>query len=481
MPRRNSIKFPAKSAGKFAASLLCLAQLTVPSAFAGGGIGTPSDAPIDIQANEQEFAGNEVIAKGNVRVTYKDSVVVGPMAQLFRGPDGQPQKAIFTGHPHLTQGRNRIHADTLVFEIATGQVIADGHAHSEVNPSAQDDATADADNGQDMEGAPPKGQKGKVAKASETDLLDGTVPDTTAKKSKIKPSHAQSPEMMITDADHQEYFKDGGKFEARGHVRVKTQDIVVKADKLNLVYGLDNKPETAVFTGNVDATQFDNNTKADLMTYFMSTQRLQATGNVKSRVIQRKADDPKKGGLTAPKGDEVAIDAAALGDTPEDQIILINSDAQDYTKETGRIAAQGNVRIKCGEITGYGPHVVVVRNEEGQAEKVLFTGRSQINQPGKRWIGDRITFNVLDKKVLAEGNTRAIIVQNPGKKPDAAPQTAAAGTATGAAPAKAPAGGKPAGGAPGRAPSKSPDDAKLAGKNKISTKFVQDDTEEVPQ
>jgi lipopolysaccharide export system protein LptA len=100
----------------------------------------------------------------------------------------------------------------------------------------------------------------------------------------------------------------------------------------------------------------------------------------------------------------------------------MNSDAQDYTKDTGRIAAQGNVRVKMGDIDGFGPNCVVVRNDEGQAEKVVFSGRSQINQPGRRWIGDRITMTVVDHKVLAEGNTRAIIVQQqPTKKPEQSP------------------------------------------------------------
>jgi hypothetical protein len=66
-----------------------------------------------------------------------------------------------------------------------------------------------------------------------------------------------------------------------------------------------------------------------------------------------------------------------------------------------------------------------LRNDEGLAEKVVFSGRSQINQPGKRWIGDRITFTVTDKKVLAEGNTRAIILSTP-KKPGAAPASGSA-------------------------------------------------------
>ena len=83
--------------------------------------------PIDIKAEEQEFAGDHIIARGHVRVVYKDSVIVAPVATLYRDVNtGQPQKAIFTGHPHLVQGNNKIDADTLVFEMVSSKIMADG-------------------------------------------------------------------------------------------------------------------------------------------------------------------------------------------------------------------------------------------------------------------------------------------------------------------------------------------------------------------
>src|SRR4051812_13841416 len=81
--------------------------------------GAPAaQGPIDIQANEQEFAENQVLAKGNVRVKYKDSVVLAPLATLYKDAGGNPQKAVFTGHPHLTQGNSKIDAEILTFEMA---------------------------------------------------------------------------------------------------------------------------------------------------------------------------------------------------------------------------------------------------------------------------------------------------------------------------------------------------------------------------
>jgi lipopolysaccharide export system protein LptA len=91
--------------------------------------------------------------------------------------------------------------------------------------------------------------------------------------------------------------------------------------------------------------------------------------------------------------------------------VIIVSDTQDYNKETGRLDAVGNCKIFYEDTVGIGPKIVMVRNAYGQAEKVVFIGRSQITQPGKRWIGDRITMIINDRRVLAEGNTRAFILQ----------------------------------------------------------------------
>jgi hypothetical protein len=96
--------------------------------------------------------------------------------------------------------------------------------------------------------------------------------------------------------------------------------------------------------------------------------------------------------------------------------IIIVSDSQDYNKDTGRLDATGSVKIFYQDTVGIGPKVVLLRNADGQAEKIYFIGRSQITQPGKRWIADKIVMTVNDRKVLAEGNTKAFLLQ---KRPGA--------------------------------------------------------------
>jgi lipopolysaccharide export system protein LptA len=355
-----------------------------------------ASGPIDIQANEQEFAEDRVLAKGNVRVSFKGSLINGPVATVFRDPTGKPLRAIFTGHPNLTQGSNFIDADTLTFDMVNQKIIAEGNARSEVQGSQNGDT---------------KGGGGKAG------------------------------DKIITISQRQEYDKNTGRFDAVGRVKVIHGDIVVVADKLQLVYGADKKPETAIFTGNVTATQNQNSTRADTITYSLVTKRLQATGHVNSKVIQAKSNDSKKGGpleglpdkagaqekiaQTQAASSEANNSATAIatdllsvmGVKQEEDPVVIISDSQDYSPENGRVTAEGNVRVRYQDTTGIGARVVMTRNSDGQAEKVLFVGRSQVTTPGKRWIADQIVMTIADKKVYAEGNTKAYILKQSPTKP----------------------------------------------------------------
>lgn len=436
-----------------AAALILSAPLQAGAQF---GIGADDGGgTIDIQANEQEFADDHVIARGNVRVVYKDSIIDAPVATLYKDAAGKPQRAIFTGHPRLRQGQNLIHADKLTFEMASSIIIAEGNAHSEVIPQDGSNATKTSKKVESKTGGKKTVKDPKTDVASEGNP-EGDPRGDAAIASEDEPKAAPAPskgkgqpvkqDKIITDADHQQYNRTTGQFDAAGNVRVKTGDIFVKSDKLKLVYDAEQKPETALFTGNVKATQNANCTEADLMTYFLTTKRLQATGHVKSTVVQTKqAEATKKGGpfiaskagaaqksvkpatpyevaseaATAtdsanPDSPDEAVSEDAIADVPEQtEPIVIFSDSQDYSESTGRSTADGNVKLFYQDTIGVAPKMVMVRNPQtGQTEKVLLFGRCQITQTGKRWIADRITYTVADNKVIAEGNTKAFILQN---------------------------------------------------------------------
>lgn len=339
---------------------------------------------IDIKADEQEFAEDHVIAKGKVRVDYGDTVINGPIATLYRDDTGAASSAVFTGNPHLVQGKNTIRAAKLTFNVKTKSILAVGRAHSEIYTDEK------------------------------------TSPDDTEEKesSKKETSSSSGSDKIITDSHKQEYERESGKFEAHGNVKVRTGDITVISDHMRIVYGNNRKAESAIFTGNAEARQDKNITQADRITYFLTTQRLQATGNVRSKVIEEKSDagdtvdsEGTKIAKTEEKENDGKIKFVSFGDMDNvDAPVYIVSDSQDYNKTTNRMKAVGNVRVIYKDTRGRGPRATLIKNKYGKAERVIFTGRSQISQPGRRWIGDRITLTLHDRKVLAEGNTKAIIV-----------------------------------------------------------------------
>ncbi len=412
-----------------------------------GALGGPPQGPIDITANEQEFAGDSVIARGNVRVVYKDSVILAPLATLYKDPTGNPNRAIFTGHPHLTQGHSKIDANTLVFEMAINKIVATGNAHSEVDiPEDEQDNSPTAIAGSKSAASAPENIKAETAKDVDAEDDDGNpiaksapvVAESPDKKGDKKgDKKTGKTEKIVTDSEKQEYDSATGRFDAYGHVKVVNGDITVFADKLQLVYGaINNKPETAIFTGHVIANQGKNTTCADNMNYSLSTKRLQATGNVKSKVIQEKNATPppkKEAPPEEAKADLFCAPAMASNhkahSTEVKSVAIVNpvgeennkpiwiySDAQDYSRDNGRVAAHGNVRVVNGEMYGVGPAIVLVKKPDGRADKVYFKGRSQISQPGRRWIADEITYVVDEKLVIANGHAKAMILGNPNEQ-----------------------------------------------------------------
>ena len=85
-------------------TLMILATFFVSSVV----IAQDSGGQIDIKADEQEFDQGHVIARGKVRVDYGETIIYGPKATLYRDDSGAASSAVFTGGPHLKQGRNTI-------------------------------------------------------------------------------------------------------------------------------------------------------------------------------------------------------------------------------------------------------------------------------------------------------------------------------------------------------------------------------------
>ena len=127
------------------------------------------------------------------------------------------------------------------------------------------------------------------------------------------------------------------------------------------------KPETALFTGHVNAFQGANNTQAEIITYYLSTKRLQATGNVRSRMIQQKQDGKgnakKIVGSQPNAGGATAAPHSSVPQANDDPVIVV-SDSQDINQITGKMSADGNVKVYYQDMMGAGPKVLLLRNAE---------------------------------------------------------------------------------------------------------------------
>jgi hypothetical protein len=79
------------------------------------------------------------------------------------------------------------------------------------------------------------------------------------------------------------------------------------------------------------------------------------------------------------------------------------------------------VKFHYQDMVGSGPAAVMTRNALNKPERIVFSGRSQISQPTKRWIADRIEMYIADKRIVASGNTKAIILHAPAPAAQPAP------------------------------------------------------------
>lgn len=77
---------------------------------------------------------NNVIAGGDVRVTFKDYFAQGPKAQVFVDPKTQkPKEVIFTGRSKITQNGSTVEADRIRMTMEPKEFFADGNVKTSIN------------------------------------------------------------------------------------------------------------------------------------------------------------------------------------------------------------------------------------------------------------------------------------------------------------------------------------------------------------
>ena len=187
----------------------------------------------------------------------------------------------------------------------------------------------------------------------------------------------QAKPIVTVNADEQSYDTKTDIMTAKGAVIIHYKDIETFSDnaKANLTSNGDLK--RMEIQGGAKIRQKDNKLDADKFIYNAQTEEFMAQGNAFSDV---KPD--------------------------EDTRIKVWSNFQQYNKKSGIILASGKVKVIYNEYTAWGPRATVFPDPKtGKLNKIVFQGRSKIQQEGGRTIeANSITMTMEPKNFTAEGN-----------------------------------------------------------------------------
>jgi lipopolysaccharide transport protein LptA len=141
----------------------------------------------------------------------------------------------------------------------------------------------------------------------------------------------------------------------------------------------------AVYTGNARAWQDDNFVRADTITIYRDTKRMEGDGRVQSALYQARR--------------KAANGASAL--VP----VFATSNSMSYSDDTRVLRYEGNVDIKqdTDRIRGAVADVYLSR-ETGEVEKTIAERDVVVTQPGRQGTGNWAQYTAADETVVLKGN-----------------------------------------------------------------------------
>lgn len=153
-----------------------------------------------------------------------------------------------------------------------------------------------------------------------------------------------------------------------------------------------------------DIETFSDNAKANL-TSKGDLKRLEIEGGAKIRQKDNKLDADKF--IYNAQAEEFIAQGHAYSDVMPDEKtrILVWANYQQYNKKSGIILASGAVKVKYNDYTAWGPRATVFPDPKtGKLNKIVFQGRSKIEQNGRTIEANHITMTMEPKNFTAEGN-----------------------------------------------------------------------------
>ena len=165
---------------------------------------------------------------------------------------------------------------------------------------------------------------------------------------------------------------------AEENVSIKYKEILTDSDKARITINDKGNLDKVELLGNVKVDQQKTIIKANEIHYNPTTEEMVAPGNTSSESILE-----------------------------DGTYVIIYADFQQYDKATQILITSGNVKIKYKDYIATGPKANFIPDGGSSTpNKIVFLGRSRI-QEGQRYVeGDRLALTVNPKNFTAEGNVK---------------------------------------------------------------------------
>ncbi len=188
-------------------------------------------------------------------------------------------------------------------------------------------------------------------------------------------------------SDTQVFDQQNGLMKAIGHVSVHKGDTLATSPEAIIILGPSGEAKKAVFIKGAHLVQNDQEMKADTITVELDTGNIYAEKNTESTMIAKDKDG-------------------------KPTHIKVQSYLQEVDKDTGSMMANGNTVIHYDDYVIKGPKATFYR-ENNELNRIVMTGRSQIDDPDRKVTGDSIVITVNPKQFNAKGNVTTFIKSKP--------------------------------------------------------------------
>lgn len=182
---------------------------------------------------------------------------------------------------------------------------------------------------------------------------------------------------VVLTADAQEYDITTNLMRAFGDVKITYKDVVATSNESNLKVDKNNKIDKMKLIGNAVVTEKNNVVKAHTIVYNPKSEEVVAIGNTHSHATNK---------------DGSAFD--------------IYANHQQYDKRTGSMMTSGHVKITYLDYVAHGPKATFLPDSNGKINKIIFYGRSKIDEKDKSVEADKIVMTLNPKNFTAEGNVK---------------------------------------------------------------------------